>query len=97
MQDFLAQARSQLRHEPVERRVRANLGEEAILDSTRAILVWEPRRIVPSYAVPVEDIRAELSAGPAANDQAAGVLHPGIPFSVHTAAGEPWAPQRSGR
>jgi uncharacterized protein (DUF427 family) len=89
MQDFLAQARSQLRHEPVERRVRANLGEEAILDSTRAILVWEPRRIVPSYAVPVEDIRAELSAGPAANDQAAGVLHPGIPFGVHTAAGEP--------
>jgi uncharacterized protein (DUF427 family) len=89
MQDLLARARSQLRHEPIERRVRANLGAEAIVDSTRAVLVWEPRRVVPSYAVPVEDIRAELSMAPATNGEAAGVLHPGIPFHVHTAAGEP--------
>jgi len=89
MQDLMAQARSQLRHEPIERRVRANLGAEAIVDSTRAILVWEPRRVVPSYAVPVDDIRAELSPARATNGQVAGVLHPGIPFSVHTAAGEP--------
>jgi uncharacterized protein (DUF427 family) len=89
MQHLLARARSQLRHEPIERRVRANLGAEAIVDSTRAILVWEPRRVVPSYAVPAEDIRAELSIAPATNGEVAGVLHPGIPFSVHTAAGEP--------
>lgn len=89
MQDLLARARRELRHEPIERRVRANLGAEAIVDSTRAILVWEPRRVVPSYAVPVEDIRAELSMAPATSGQAAGVLHPGIPFRVHTAAGEP--------
>jgi uncharacterized protein (DUF427 family) len=89
MQDLLARARRELRHEPIERRVRANLGAEAIVDSTRAILVWEPRRVVPSYAVPVEDIRAELSMAPATGGQAAGVLHPGIPFRVHTAAGEP--------
>jgi uncharacterized protein (DUF427 family) len=89
MQDLLAQARSRLRHEPIERRVRANLGAEAIVDSTRALLVWEPRRVVPSYAVPVADIRAELSSAPATNGQMAGVLHPGIPFGVHTAAGEP--------
>jgi uncharacterized protein (DUF427 family) len=89
MQDLLARARSQLRHEPIERRVRANLGVETVVDSTRAILVWEPRRVVPSYAVPVEDIRAELSDAPAANGEATGVLHPGIPFGVHTAAGEP--------
>jgi uncharacterized protein (DUF427 family) len=89
MQDLLARARGELRHEPIERRVRANLGGDAVVDSTRAILVWEPRRICPSYAVPVEDIRAELSAAPATNGHAPGVLHPGIPFSVHTAAGEP--------
>ncbi len=89
MQDLLARARSELRYEPIERRVRANVGTEAVLDSTRAMLVWEPRRVVPSYAVPAEDIRAELSAAPAANGQVPGVLHPGIPFSVHTAAGEP--------
>jgi uncharacterized protein (DUF427 family) len=89
MQDLLARARSQLRHEPTERRVRAMLGAETIVDSTRAILLWEPRRVVPSYAVPIEDIRAELSPAPAANGDVAGVLHPGIPFGVHTAAGEP--------
>jgi uncharacterized protein (DUF427 family) len=89
MRDLLARARSELRYEPVEKRVRASLGAEAIVDSTRAILVWEPRRVVPSYAVPVEDVAAELARAPAANGRADGVLHPGIPFSVHTAAGEP--------
>jgi uncharacterized protein (DUF427 family) len=89
MQDLLTRARSELRHEPLERRVRANLGSETIVDSTRAILVWEPRRVVPSYAVPAEDIRTEPAKAPATNGQVAGVLHPGIPFSVHTAAGEP--------
>jgi uncharacterized protein (DUF427 family) len=89
MQDLLARARSQLRHEPTERRVRAKLGAETIVDSSRAILLWEPRRVVPSYAVPVEDVRAELSPAPAVNGDVAGVLHPGIPFGVHTAAGEP--------
>ena len=34
MRDLLAQARSQLRYEPVEKRVRANLGDETVLDST---------------------------------------------------------------
>jgi uncharacterized protein (DUF427 family) len=89
MQDLLTQARSELRHEPIERRVRANVGVEPIVDSTRAILVWEPRRVCPSYAVPAEDIRADLATAPAANGAVAGVLHPGIPFSVHTTAGEP--------
>src|SRR4051794_4058851 len=89
MRDLLARARRELRYEPVERRVRANLGTEAIADSTRAVLVWEPRRVVPSYAVPAEDIRAELAKAPATKGQASGLLHPGIPFGVHTAAGEP--------
>jgi uncharacterized protein (DUF427 family) len=89
MQDLLAGARGQLRHEPIERRVRASLGAETVVDSTRAVLVWEPRRVVPSYAVPVQDIRAELSSAPVTNGEVAAVLHPGIPFGVHTAAGEP--------
>jgi uncharacterized protein (DUF427 family) len=89
MQDLISRARGDLRYEPIDRRVRANLGADTIVDSTRAILVWEPRRVVPSYAVPAEDIRADLSTAPPADSQAAGVLHPGIPFRVHTAAGEP--------
>jgi uncharacterized protein (DUF427 family) len=91
MQDLLARARAELRYEPFERRVRATAGAEAVVDSTRAVLVWEPRRVVPSYAVPAEDIRAELSAAPAGggDGDVPGVLHPGVPFAVHTAAGEP--------
>jgi uncharacterized protein (DUF427 family) len=90
MRDLLTRARDELRHEPIERQVRACLGDAAVVDSTRAMLVWEPRRVVPSYAVPVEDVHVEISAAPAAaNDGPAGVLHPLIPFAVHTAAGEP--------
>lgn len=89
MQDLMTRARDELRYEPTERRVRAYAGSEPAVDSTRAVLLWEPRRVVPSYAVPAEDIRAELTAAPAAAGDAPGVLHPGIPFSVHTTAGEP--------
>jgi uncharacterized protein (DUF427 family) len=84
MRDLLTQARGELRYEPVEKRVRA----DAVVDSTRAILVWEPRRVVPSYAVPSTDISVPLGPAPTSTDEAAGVLHPGIPFGVHTAAGE---------
>jgi uncharacterized protein (DUF427 family) len=89
MQDLMSRARGELRHEPSDRRVRAMLGGETVVDSTRAMLVWEPRRISPSFAVPAEDIRAELSPAPATNGEAPPVLHPGIPFGVHTAEGEP--------
>lgn len=85
MRDLLARARSDLRYEPIERRVRA----DDVVDSTRAILVWEPRRVVPSYAVPADDIAAELTPSPATNGDHSGVLHPGVPFAVHTAPGEP--------
>ena len=89
MRDHLAQALGELRHEPTERRVRASLGGQVIVDSTSAVLVWEPRRVVPSFAVPAEDIRAELAPASPSNGDVAGILHPGIPFAVHTAAGEP--------
>jgi uncharacterized protein (DUF427 family) len=64
------------------------------------MLVWEPRRIVPSYAVPADDIAAELVPADAVAADAAGtigtrmpelsgrpVLDPSIPFAVHTAEG----------
>jgi uncharacterized protein (DUF427 family) len=52
--------------------------------------------VVPSYAVPVEDVRAELRPAPADGEPwpgaaASPVLHPGIPFGVHSAEGEPLA------
>jgi len=89
MQEILAQALTRLRHEPIERRIRARAGEQTVVDSTRALLVWEPRRVVPSYAVPEEDIRGDLLPARAADGDGPRVLHPGIPFEVHTAPGQP--------
>ena len=67
----------ELRHEPTAKRIRAQLGEATVVDSTRAALVWEPRRVVPRYAVPVEDVRAELTpAGRSAGGHRGGwVFH----------------------
>jgi uncharacterized protein (DUF427 family) len=97
-----------LRHEPTDKRVRALIGDAVVADTTRALLVWEPRRVVPSYAVPISDVRAELvpvapldevvdDVGlrlPAVSDRP--VLDPSIPFDVHTADGSPVEVRPSG-
>ena len=38
-----------------------------MLDQHEPSLVWEPKRIVPAYAVPVEDIHGQLTGEPAAS------------------------------
>jgi uncharacterized protein (DUF427 family) len=85
-----------LRWEPTEKRIRGVSGAATVVDSTRALLVWEPKRVVPSYAVPAADIAAEIvagGAGAAAPEQPpmlAGrpVYDPSVPFAVHTTPGE---------
>ena len=76
--------------EPVAKRVRALLDGTTVVDSTRSALVWEPRRVVPSYAVPEDDILGEVVPDdrPPPPDDGIPALHPGIPFAVHTAPGE---------
>ena len=59
MRDLLTGGLGELRHEPTAKRIRAVLNGGTVVDTTRALLVWEPRRIVPSYAVPADDIAAE--------------------------------------
>ena len=98
---LLASGLDELRYEPIGKRIRAVLGGGTAVDSTRAVLVWEPRRIVPSYAVPAGDIRGELApaAAAAGGAQADGaplpalssrpVLTPADPFAAHTAEGQP--------
>ncbi len=89
----------ELRYEPTAKRVRAVLGCEVALDSTRALLVWEPRRVVPQYAVPLGDMVVELvpagSPAPATDADpvrlgAGGplVLTPDNSFGAHTCGGE---------
>ena len=88
MRDWMHDLRSHLRHEPEDQRVRAELAGRTVVDTTRPLLVWEPRRIIPSYGVPVWDLRGDLSPATGAADDVAGVLHPGIPFAVHSAPGQ---------
>lgn len=100
MRGLLAAGAGQLRHEPTAKRIRAVLGGTTVVDSTRGLLVWEPRRIVPSYAVPVDDVAGEVVRTDAAVMGAAEgarvrmphvsgspVPSPSIPFAVHTAEG----------
>ena len=98
----------ELRHEPIDKRIRATMGDETVVDTTAALLVWEPKRVVPSYAIPDADIAAEIAAGPAASaasvcdadvPQLLGrpVLDPSVPFSVHTTDGEPVTVRAGGR
>jgi uncharacterized protein (DUF427 family) len=59
-----------LRYEPTPKRVRAEAGGELALDTTRAVLVWEPGHAVPTYAVPREDLRTDVgSAGEGFEDE----------------------------
>jgi uncharacterized protein (DUF427 family) len=88
MLDTIHRARDELRYEPIEKRVRARLGDHTVVDSTRALLVWEPRRISPAFAVPAADVRADLvPTPPQPGPDAPDLLHPGIPFRVHSCPG----------
>jgi uncharacterized protein (DUF427 family) len=86
----------ELRFHPTAKRIRAFVSDDAVVDSTRAWVVWEPRRIVPSYAVPQGDIHAVLvenTQGATAEERAVrlgdgpAVLDPRSGFSVHTTPG----------
>ena len=101
VRDALMRELGELRYEPIDKRIRATLSGREVIDSTRAMLVWEPKRVVPSYAVPVGDVHGELivpttRADAAAADsivvpQLAGrpVYDPSVPFAVHTTEGQP--------
>jgi uncharacterized protein (DUF427 family) len=51
----------QLRITPSPKRLRARLDGRTVLDTRDALLVWEPRRVVPSYAVPPGDLDLTLT------------------------------------
>jgi uncharacterized protein (DUF427 family) len=89
----------ELRYQRVVKRLTIRLGDELVARTDRAVLVMEPKRVVPSYAVPVADLLVPLepaSAGPAPEFRPVGfgeggpqVLDPSVPFAMHTAEGGP--------
>ena len=85
----------QLRYEPTPRRIRAQLGNNTVVDSTDAFLVYEPRRVTPIYAVPATDIDGVLTPAsnlpdkdPLAEVPPNALMDPRFPFSAHTAPGQ---------
>jgi len=50
-----------LRYQPTAKRIRALTGGNAVVDTFQALLVWEPKRITPVFAVPAADLRADLA------------------------------------
>lgn len=52
---------SELRYAATPKRLRALLGGQTVLDTRDALLVYEPRRIVPWYAVPPGDLHLDLT------------------------------------
>ena len=87
-----------LRYEPIDKRIRGVAGDRAVIDSRRAVLVWEPGRVVPHYAVPEDDVDGEILTAPPAEQAATPddtplgehrIVDPTVPFTVHTADGQP--------
>lgn len=95
MRQLLWGAHGELRIHPVRKWIRATAADATVVDSRRAFLVWEPRRVVASYAVPEEDVSGELVAAelaaateqPVSLETGPPVLDPSTPFSAHSTPG----------
>jgi uncharacterized protein (DUF427 family) len=88
MRDLMIERLGDLRYEPTDKWLRASTGGVEVVNSTGAALVWEPRRVVPSYAVPVADLAATLTPVPSEPPPHAPVLTPGHPFAAHSTPGQ---------
>jgi uncharacterized protein (DUF427 family) len=85
----LASLHDRLRFHPVGKRIRASHAGQPVLDTTDAMVVWEPRRVVPMYAVPRAHITATLTpcTTPAPPPDAPPVVGP-VRFGWHFHDGE---------
>jgi uncharacterized protein (DUF427 family) len=102
MMELLGSKLGSLRYEPTAKRIRASIGGEPVADTRDAWLVWEPRRVVPTYAVPAVDLSAQLVPARAESSTHPGVgmrlpevsshpiLDPSFPFTMHSCAGAPF-------
>jgi uncharacterized protein (DUF427 family) len=87
----------QLRMQPTQKRVRVLDGGSLVADTIRPVLVWEPRRILAQYAVPIDDLlvpyedAADAAPTPQMDEVQMGdgprVIAPGN-FRLHTTPGQ---------
>jgi uncharacterized protein (DUF427 family) len=90
MRELLATKLDTLRYEPTAKRLRVSVGSHLVADTEDSLLVWEPKRLVPAYAVAEQNISAELiSTGHHEPDPGTPpILDPRNPFTQHTTSGE---------
>ena len=86
--DLLGSHFPTLRYEPTVKRIRASVGSQVVADTCHGLLVWEPRRLVPTYAVPAQALSADLVPIEESAISPAHLLDPRNPFSEHTADGQ---------
>jgi hypothetical protein len=83
LRELLGSALTSLRYEPTEERLRICLDGGPVADTVDGLLVWKPRRLVPTYAVPESDVAARLESAGRVDDLAdESVLVPTDPFTV---------------
>lgn len=89
MDELLGSKLNALRYQPTAKRIRTCLGGEPVVDTAAALLIWEPRRVVPTYAVPRSALTAQLvpAGGDVGDDEIPGFLDPSVPFTAHTCPG----------
>jgi uncharacterized protein (DUF427 family) len=99
MMDLLTGSLDTLRYQPTAKRIRACVGGTPVADTCEALLVWEPRRVVPTYAVPIASLTGQLVPAGAESgaDEDLGVhlpaissrpiLDPSVPFGAHSCSG----------
>ena len=92
MDQFTMSQLGQLRWAATGRRVRAVVAGTTVVDSPAARIVWEPNRVVGSFAVPMADVHAALTDGVAVAPAIylPPVLTPGNAFGMHSCAGTSW-------
>jgi uncharacterized protein (DUF427 family) len=99
LSDLLLGVFHDLRYQPTSKRVRAGIDGSPVVDTGEALLIWEPKRVTPVYAVPEKDLLARLeppSADGASVDEypvrltadTPPALDPRTGFRRHTAPGE---------
>src|SRR5690606_36600694 len=89
MKRLLMGSAAELRYEPYPLRVRATVDGLTAVESTRAALVREPRRLVPVCAVPAEDLHGTLveTRTPAADEHEFPPFLGPDDFALHTTEG----------
>ncbi|HYI57722.1 MAG TPA: DUF427 domain-containing protein [Microlunatus sp.] len=96
LQDLLWGTLAELRYQPVPRRIRALLNGRLVLETMGAAVVWEPQRVVPTYALPIADVLADVTPAPPRSEPVTAtpvrlgstmLYDPSAPFAFHTTPG----------